>query len=112
MEIDKRELASMTRGADMRVVEQEMANRLRFELRMDVYGRKHEPVQLIRFPKTWLDAVKHRFAPKWILDRWPVEFAEVSTALDEVYPEIEPSLPDHRAILRVNVLRSPNFPQY
>jgi hypothetical protein len=32
----------------------------------------YETLGELRHPKTWWDAVKQRFAPKWFLRRWPV----------------------------------------
>lgn len=30
----------------------------------------------VRFPKDWREAVKERFAPGWVLARWPVVYEE------------------------------------
>jgi len=32
----------------------------------------------VRFPATWWDAVKERFAPDWMLRRWPVEYRTIT----------------------------------
>lgn len=39
-----------------------------------------------RFPKTWWDHVKQRFAPAWFLKRWPIAETVVTFDVDDVYP--------------------------
>jgi hypothetical protein len=40
-----------------------------------------------RWPATWWDAVKQRFAPAWFLKRYPVQENVVKCSLRELWPD-------------------------
>jgi len=40
------------------------------------------------YPETWLDAVKERFFPKWLLKRYPAKLVHVKFGF--IYPDIAP----------------------
>lgn len=43
-----------------------------------VLAMPKERIQISRrWPRTWWDAVKLRFAPRWFLRRWPAEFDQI-----------------------------------
>lgn len=46
-----------------------------------VWGTTRKTVQ---YPKTWIDAFKLRWYPKWAIERWPA--AIMTIRLDEVLP--------------------------
>lgn len=79
--------------------------RLLMTLRMQVYGKDHAKKHVIRYPATWRDAVKERFAPAWFLDRYPVRFTVVEASLEELYPDIEPALPDRNPVMKFTVAK-------
>lgn len=57
----------------------------------------------IRYPKTWWDAVKQRFAPKWFLKRWPV--MEVVWTAKSFYPLVRiPEWPHSIQVFRMEGL--------
>lgn len=64
------------------------------QLRQDIFGRTLDE---IKFPANWKEAVKERFAPAWVLKRWPVRYAVYK--IDELYPKM--LAPRHERVLRV-----------
>lgn len=90
----------------------EMNRRMRTELSAFVYGVNHPTRHVIRFPKNWLEAVKERFAPAWLRDRWPVVYTVVTASMEEIYPDIRPSLPmqQYPPVWKVAVSRQDEVP--
>ena len=41
-----------------------------------VLGMEGETINLM-WPRDWWEAVKDRFAPRWFLARWPVDFVQI-----------------------------------
>jgi hypothetical protein len=62
------------------------------ELRYKLASTKQEPV-IVRWPKTWWQHLKQRFFARWMLKRWPVEYAEKRIDLKLVYPHLKSPLP-------------------
>lgn len=87
--------------AEWRKFEDRARNQVIHELRLAVYGKDHPDRHVIRFPADWWQAVKERFAPAWFRDRWPVVFTEIGVSLKELYPDIEPVLPDQGPVMRL-----------
>lgn len=56
-----------------------------------VYGEQRQIT--VRTPADWREAVKERFAPKWVLTRWPVKYRDIKAELFAAYPDIGSSLP-------------------
>ena len=56
-------------------------------VRQDILG---ETLKTIKYPSNWKEAIKDRFAPDWIKDRWPVRY--IIYELRAFYPKV--SLPD------------------
>ena len=52
-----------------------------YALSVTVWGRSRKTV---RYPKTWIDALKLRWFPKWALTKWPPVIVKVR--YDEVIP--------------------------
>ena len=63
-----------------------------------VLGRTQSEVQ-VKFPSDWKQAIKERFAPKWILAKWPVQYSVYSMKAADIYPTFKPALPDHRVVV-------------
>ena len=53
---------------------------------------------VIRYPATWWDAVKERFAPAWYIKRWPIAY--ISHDIKAEYPSFKYDLPGHTAVIR------------
>lgn len=47
----------------------------------------HITTTVIEYPRDWWEAVKARFAPRWVMDRWPVRMARHEVRLDAFYPK-------------------------
>lgn len=118
--VDVVELRARGYGVEKSIVEEEMLFRNSMELtefrdyekrrlvmllEAYAYGKEHPERHVIRYPENWLEAVKERFAPVWIRDRWPVRFVEVSASLEETYPDIQPCMPDRNPVMRFAVLK-------
>lgn len=103
--IDERELDLCLRRSELDEVRDIGHGRLLMTLRMQVYGKDHAKKHVIRYPATWRDAVKERFAPAWFLDRYPVRFTVVEALLEELYPDIEPALPDRNPVMKFTVAK-------
>lgn len=58
--------------------------------------------QVARYPTTWWDAVKARFAPPWFLRRWPADYIEVR--LEELYHMV--AIPEKKPALRLIRVRN------
>jgi hypothetical protein len=56
-----------------------------------LYGRETKEIEIdIKYPRDWLEALKERWFPKYILERWPVCYTRVHKKLveQELYPEL------------------------
>lgn len=43
---------------------------------------------VVRYPDGWMEAVKARWCPMWVLARWPVREVVRHIRVDEAYPDI------------------------
>lgn len=59
----------------------------------------------IEYPATWWDAVKWRFAPDWLLARWPARFTVHEVSARHVYPELTKRIPHENSVVHVAVLK-------
>ena len=73
----------------------EIAHDLIIRLRSHIWAEK-ESVQHheIEYPRDWWQAVKERFAPRWFLERWPVEYTAHVIDVHAIYPSFRPAVPD------------------
>lgn len=78
-------------GERVRVVENSRRE-ARLVLEAYVIGRSRGPVQIPPHPRDWWEAVKARWAPHWLLRRWPVRLTRYEVEALDVYPRAE--LPD------------------
>jgi hypothetical protein len=67
-----------------------------------VLGKEYEPLAF-QWPRDWWEAVKERFAPQWLLARWPVIYRKERVEFREIYPDFKPALPQserqHRFVI-------------
>lgn len=103
--VDEQEIALCRHRGRVEDIRDDVNRQLVFTMRAFVYGKDHPERHVIRYPATWWEAVKERFAPACFRDRYPVVFTEVTASLEELYPEIEPALPDRHAVLKVRVAK-------
>lgn len=52
--------------------------------------------QEIKYPRDWWQAVKERFAPRWFLIRYPVDYKVVVLDVKAIYPDFNPAMPKHQ----------------
>ena len=74
------------------------------KLQCAVWARELDK-KMLRFPRDWREAIKERFAPRWVLKRWPVRYAFIDVTAYHSYPELE--LKGTHPILQV-VIQEPN----
>lgn len=58
-----------------------------YDLNVTVWAR-HVGNHSHRWPANWFEAVKERFAPKWFLKEFPVEYRGVTVDAYHSYPEL------------------------
>lgn len=86
----------------------EMNKVLMHRLRLEIYGIKHDK-HVVSYPENWLEAVKERFAPKWLLKRYPVKRTEITASLWETYPDLTPSIPSETPVYRLHINKTPSY---
>lgn len=96
--------------AEWREFRHEVSREMQAELHSYVYGKKHPSRHIIRYPANWLEAVKERFAPCWLRDRWPVKFTVTTATLEETYPDLKISLPAYTPVLKFHTMDTSEFP--
>lgn len=79
-------------------------------IRMSIFGKDHPERHVIRYPETWWEALKERWAPVWFRDRYPVKFVQISVSLEELYPEFEPAIPVMNPTVRLFIRKRDDFP--
>ena len=110
IEVDQREMETIMGISQISTWRDELHRRLFYEIRADIYGKKHPSRHIIRYPADWLEALKERFAPSWVRDRWPVRFIEISASLNEIYPDVRPAIPDKHPVMKFAVMKKEDRP--
>lgn len=108
--IDKRQLLNVARISRFDEAYDHARDQLVLTMRAAIYGKNHPERHVFRYPETWWEAVKERFAPAWFRDRYPVRFLEVAVSLEETYPDFEPAVPDKTPVVRLHILKSIEAP--
>lgn len=106
----ERELENCRRLGRLEEIRDHATQQLVMTLRAGIYGKQHPDKHVIRYPSTWWDALKERFAPAWFRDRHPVRFTEVTASLSELYPDLKVELPDKSPVLKFVVKDKPFYP--
>jgi hypothetical protein len=57
--------------------------------------------QVVRYPATWWDAVKERFAPRWFLRRYPAKYVVVELAAEAIYPHLNLQIPSEHSVVYI-----------
>ena len=110
--IDEREIALCENRGQLEEIRDYARRQLVMTMRADIFGKDHPKRHVVRYPETWWEAVKERFAPAWFRDRYPVRFVEISASLKELYPEVEPCLPDRNPVMRFHVSKRIESPTW
>jgi hypothetical protein len=73
-------------------MEEFVSERLTYQLTGYILSR---PVKDLKFeyPRDWWEAVKERFAPAWVLKRWPVQRTTHVVKVRDLYPEANFAIP-------------------
>ena len=100
LKINERQMEFLQRHSVVRQWRDEMEQHLVMALHASIYGKDHPERHVIRYPENWWEAVKERFAPCWFRDLYPVRFTEITASLEELYPEIQPALPDKMPVMK------------
>ena len=106
----EKEMEDCRRLGRLEVIRDHATQQLVMTLHASIYGKHHEDRHVIRYPATWWDAVKERFAPAWFRDRYPVCFTEVTASLKELYPDLTLELPDKNPVIKFAVTKQPMYP--
>ena len=63
---------------EVQVYEDELLRSVVLRMQSYLHASPKDRVSIHRkWPKTWWDAVKERFAPNWFLRRWPVDYHRI-----------------------------------
>lgn len=108
--IDRHQLDLCRQRGKVETLHDHATNQLHLLMRAFIYGKDHPSKHVVRYPADWWQAVKERFAPVWFRDRYPVQFITVTASLEELYPEIEPALPDQSPVMKFIVKKKIEFP--
>lgn len=79
-------------------------DQLVYRLKAYVYGYQLGE-EVHSYPANWIEAVKERWAPAWLLRRWPVQFTDLRFVGWHLYPEIV--IQGHKPIRFVTTDRGP-----
>lgn len=61
-------------------------NMMTLRVRQEILGQGPFACPTIEFPKDWVEAVKERFAPTWLLRHWPVKYTKNYFDVRIIYP--------------------------
>lgn len=98
--VKEEQLDWLRRHSEIRQWRDEMEQQLVLTLHASIYGKDYPHRHVIRYPENWWEAVKERFAPCWFRDMFPVRFTEITASLEELYPEVQPELPDKSPVMK------------
>jgi hypothetical protein len=107
--VDERMTETLTR-ASLDSFKDHVTRAIVLTLRREIFGITHPVRHVVRYPLDWWQALKERFAPAWFRDRYPVIFVEISCTLEELYPDIAPSLPGHQPFMKFQVYERTESP--
>lgn len=100
LRVKEEQLDFLRSSAELKQFRDELEQQLVLTLHASIYGKDHPQRHVIRYPENWWEAVKERFAPCWFRDMFPVRFTEITASLEELYPEVQPELPDKRPVMK------------
>lgn len=71
----------------LEIYEDRVADHLVTQLKVYVYGVQHIE-EYVTYPETWVDAVKVRFFPKWLLKRYPGKMVSKAVTITRICPHL------------------------
>lgn len=88
-------------GAEVRFSEVEafICNSVDMQISGYVWGERGKS-ETIRYPKTWREAIKERWFPRWLLRRYPVLYRSHEINTTTLYPNFKVSVPDQTHVLK------------
>lgn len=90
--------SDLLQGVDVDMVVNEIIRGVEYRFFREVFTDKLHSIS-IEYPKTWWDAVKLRFFPKWLLDRKPATIVRHSVDAYALYPRI--AAPHHEHYMHI-----------
>lgn len=115
VEIDRRDAMVYSRSR-VEQFQDEIRDRLRLEMRMDVWGEKEVTRPIAKVPATYQDALKLALVSffdnpviKWYVRRHPIQYKTVEASFNVHYPDFKPSLPEQDYVCRVAIMGPPQF---
>lgn len=60
-----------------------------FRIKAYIYGQSKKGIE-ITYPDNWLEAVKERFYPKFLLKKYPVKYKIIKVDFNVLYPDFKP----------------------
>jgi hypothetical protein len=97
------DLLKFRRSCERSEILNEVDRRITYELRRSVYGIDHPPKHFMRYPSTWYEAFKLRYFPKFLIEKYPIRYCNVTVSLSETYPDFKPMLNDSPAVIQMFV---------
>lgn len=97
--LDPRMVENMRNQTTVKHFVDERLKRMFYEVRTTIVKREVDRVE-VKYPSGWWQAVKERFAPDWVLSRWPVRYTTVELCADALYPTI-PVPESHPPVLQL-----------
>ena len=90
---------------DFKVWVDEFVNQVVFSIRASIFA-EYGPERKIEYPATWVDALKARWMPEWVVKRWPklgANYKRYVLQAQVLYPDLKVSLPHegHSVIVAV-----------
>jgi len=87
-------------GAKVQWLEHHLTDQLVIQIQGYLLGETKEPEPIV-YPKTWWDALKIRWFPKWLLKRYPAERVRHDIKFNIMYPNFRVRLPTEDHIVRI-----------
>jgi hypothetical protein len=71
-----------------------------FALRGFVWAEKESVRhQEAKYPRDWWQALKERWFPKWLLDKYPVDYHVITIDVKAIYPTFKQAIPSYESRL-------------
>ncbi len=92
----------MLLGTSVKVIQDVLYNQVRVAVRGFVWAES-ESVQRteIKYPRDWWQAFKERWFPKWLLEKYPVDYHHITVDVKAIYPDFKQALPEYTSRLIV-----------
>ena len=91
------EFLSNLNDLEKREFEDHYTNRIVYEFKKRIASECLEKVEH-QYPKDWIQSIKHRWFPNWLLKFFPVEYQVIKIDVLALYPKISLPNKDHVVI--------------